>query len=484
MLALEVEYLTGRAVACLSNDRDTAEWPPHPGRLFMALVAAHMERDPGAIAERAALLWLESLMPPEISVTDADLRDVLDVYVPVNDNFGPDKVPKTGFSPSVIKDKVRVLPERRSKQARTFPSVTPLTPFVFFIWPEVGPEPFAEHRQALEQLAANVTYLGHSSSLVRVAVSENPPRSRYVPSDEGTTILRVPTRGRLDELAACYQAQRRPSAGFFCSYAEVIPSKSEAASIFGSLLTFQLSGPVLSLPATQRLTSTIREAVMERSEIQPAPEILSGHTLDGAPSQLDHVAYIPLAFVDHRFADGLVRGFAAVIPKSVSPDDRRTVIRALARLDKVWFDASAKWAVTRVDRDEGIESLKAWPYERSSRSWATVTPMVFDQFPKNRPGRDASAIIARACRRIGLPDPIAVEVSHVSRVCGVPTSPEFGVTSKTGLPARLYAHVSLLFDRKVKGPVLLGAGRYQGLGLFRPGTRSRGRRQGRRHHDA
>ena len=107
MLALEVEYLTGRSVASMPNDRDQAEWPPHPGRLFMALVAAHMERDPGDSAERAALLWLEGLSPPEISAADADPRDVLEVFVPVNDNFGPDKVPKGGFSAGVVAEKVR-----------------------------------------------------------------------------------------------------------------------------------------------------------------------------------------------------------------------------------------------------------------------------------------------------------------------------------------------------------------------------------------
>src|SRR5207253_1196650 len=102
MFALEVEYLTGRAAASKSNDRDTAEWPPHPGRLFMALVAAHLERDPDDPAERAALLWLEGLKPPELSASEASERDVLDVFIPVNDNFGPDKVPKGGFSPSVV----------------------------------------------------------------------------------------------------------------------------------------------------------------------------------------------------------------------------------------------------------------------------------------------------------------------------------------------------------------------------------------------
>jgi CRISPR-associated protein Csb2 len=467
MLALEVEYLTGRSVASMPNDRDQAEWPPHPGRLFMALVAAHMERDPADAAERAALLWLEGLPPPEVSAEDADPRDVLEVFVPVNDNFGPDKVPKGGFSAAVVKEKVRVMPERRSKQSRTFPSVTPRSPTVFFAWPEVAPDQLAEHREALERLAANVTCLGHSSSMVRVALRHDPPAARYMPSDEGTLILRVPTPGRLKDLIACYQSQRRPSAGFFCSYAEVGPPKHEAPSLFGSLLTFRLTGPGLPLTATQRLASVIREAVMERCEIDPAPEILSGHATDGAPSRRDHVAYVPMAFVDHRFADGRIRGFAVIIPRSASADERRIVLRALARLEGIWFDQSMEWSIRRADRDEGVKSLDAMDYERPSRSWATVTPMVFDRFPKERDGREAEAIIGRACRRIGLPAPIAVEVSHVSRLRGVPTSPEFRIVPKPGVPVRPYAHVSLLFDRPVRGPVLLGAGRYQGLGLFR-----------------
>src|SRR5262249_37902283 len=111
MFALEVEYLTGRAVASKLDDRDAAEWPPHPGRIFMALVAAHLERDPEDAAERAALLWLEGLKPPEISAAEASHREVLDVFVPVNDNLGPDKVPKGGFSASVVADKIRVLPD-------------------------------------------------------------------------------------------------------------------------------------------------------------------------------------------------------------------------------------------------------------------------------------------------------------------------------------------------------------------------------------
>ena len=128
----------------------------------------------------------------------------------------------------------------------------------------------------------------------------------------------------------------------------------------------------------------------------------------------DHLeAYFPLAFVDHRFADGMIRGFAVAIPKDVNGEERRIALRALACLKKVWFNRSSEWTVKRVDDEDAMESLKSRFYERLSRSWATVTPMVFDQFPKDRPARRLGDHLP-ACLRIGLPDPIAVEVSHVS----------------------------------------------------------------------
>src|SRR3954466_11914979 len=85
MLALGIEFLTGRYVATAYNDRRRAEWPPHPARVFSALVATHFEdpeRDP---RERDALLWLERQAAPEIHGTEARPRDVVDVFVPVND---------------------------------------------------------------------------------------------------------------------------------------------------------------------------------------------------------------------------------------------------------------------------------------------------------------------------------------------------------------------------------------------------------------
>ena len=64
MIALGIRYLCGHAAAT-DLARQKPEWPVHPGRVFLAMAAAHYET--GAYpAERAALEWLEGAGPPEI----------------------------------------------------------------------------------------------------------------------------------------------------------------------------------------------------------------------------------------------------------------------------------------------------------------------------------------------------------------------------------------------------------------------------------
>ena len=59
MLAIGIRYLQGIAVGS-HGEHGRVEWPPHPARVFMAMVAAHYQTGADA-AERAALRWLEEL---------------------------------------------------------------------------------------------------------------------------------------------------------------------------------------------------------------------------------------------------------------------------------------------------------------------------------------------------------------------------------------------------------------------------------------
>jgi CRISPR-associated protein Csb2 len=477
MLVMEVEYLTGRAVATERHDRESPEWPPHPGRLFSALVAACHEADLTEAereAGRQALRWLEVLDPPAIAVSTALARDVVPVFVPVNDAQAPDVKSSRAPTARQVGAAVEVLPERRPKQPRFFPSVTPERAIVHFVWrPAYNVD---DHRPALARLAGCVTYLGHSSSLVRVSLAESHADITLEPAADGSRVFRVPTRGRLRDLERDYQRQARPSPGSYQAYREVGPrgrsTPPGAASVFGDLIICRLRGPSLPLAGTLRLTTAVRDTLISQANRTTArvPELLSGHTADGGVTKEDHVAYVPLANVGpHRYADGLIKGFALVLPRGLGrfSNERREVLRALVEVTEIAFGAQGPWQVEIPVAGEEQQSLRPGPYVGPSRAWATITPVLCDRFPKDKDGQRVEDVIRESCLRVLGVEPRVIEVSPVSRHRGVPPSHAFGRIRKPGEPPRHRTHAFLAFDREVRGPVLLGAGRFAGLGLFR-----------------
>jgi CRISPR-associated protein Csb2 len=77
--------------------------------------------------------------------------------------------------------------------------------------------------------------------------------------------------------------------------------------------------------------------------------------------------------------------------------------------------------------------------------------------------------VIEAVRRIGLPTPAEVQVLRSCVVAGTANPaqfPRFPIDEKR--PQRVLVHVRLRFDEPVQGPILIGAGRYQGLGLCLP----------------
>src|SRR5690606_5552199 len=152
MLVLEVEWLTGICRAAHDPANETPDWPPQPDRIFSALTAswgAHGEDKAG----RAALEWLEALPPPRCEAVEGCARNTAIAYVPVNDTSGTN---------------IHVLPERRIRQARQFPAVVLVqdtTTHLRLVWDADTPD--VEIRQALDELAKDTSYIGHSSSVVR-----------------------------------------------------------------------------------------------------------------------------------------------------------------------------------------------------------------------------------------------------------------------------------------------------------------------------
>ena len=542
MFALEVEFLTGRYVATAFDDRSRGEWPPHPARLYAALVDAWTtggDMDPD---EAAALEWLATLAPPEIHASPASFRDTPTVFVPVNDAAvlrqqaglyadlaaaaaaladahdardlseaargravakAERQVAKTHTRAQALgqaggdKGHPTVLPDLRVRQPRTFPSATPERPGIVFSWPLAQPN--AAHRAALGALARRVVRLGHSSSFVVCTVGSPPPgTAEWTPDPAGTETLRVPAA---DQLALLVEAHAHHQGveprvlpfrvAAYRAGPAATPRVVPTSTLAGEWLVFeQVDGPRLATHQTLRVATALRGALMSAADQPPTPA-LSGHRADGRPVSGAHAAFLALPFVASRYADGHLLGTAVLLPQTLEAEARDDVLRAVGRLERTAGPDDAEGAirltlgragVIRLRRVRGIASQRALQpqtWSRPSVRWATVTPIALDRNPGNLHSRvsevaqtaatRAEATIAAACERIGLPRPVQVTVSMAPLLRATLPATQFppfpAAKAKT---RRVLVHAELRFDQPVSGPIVLGAGRFRGLGLLRP----------------
>jgi CRISPR-associated protein Csb2 len=124
-------------------------------------------------------------------------------------------------------------------------------------------------------------------------------------------------------------------------------------------------------------------------------------------------------------------------------------------------------------------SLRPDTWCRPSYRFVTVTPIALDRNPGNlrsnqhhtahKASVEAQRSIADACTRIGLPRAVSVEVSLTSSLPGVaPVRAFLPWPAQPGRTPRVRVHAEVCFAEPVRGPVLLGAGRFFGLGLCLP----------------
>ena len=250
-------------------------------------------------------------------------------------------------------------------------------------------------------------------------------------------------------------------------------------SVFDSrLLVLGISGKRVSLSATLKLTTALRGLLMKACPEQPPPEWFSGHRPDGTPTSEPHLALAPLPFVGAQHADGRIMGLAVVLPAKLDPQeaggclhpilhDRETGLPREHRLfGGQWFECRLQLET----RERPPMNLDGRSWTRPSRVWATVTPVVLNRhFDGKNKWDQAAESVKDMCEHIGLPRPREVLIHPVSRVEGVPTAREFPrLVRKSDGGRRSHNHAVIVFDEPVRGPVLVGAGRFRGYGWCRP----------------
>lgn len=480
MLAMEVEYLMGRVLASQYNDRRAVEWPPHPARLFAALVAAYEECELDNEAKQA-LEWLEALPEPSIYANPPEnegwVRDVYNIFVPANDNNEQFKKKNDGKK-SIFPKIVEGINIARSRSERWFPAFTPYDRHVWFIWKETDNED--KFIPALQLIAERITYLGHSMSPVRVFIDNDPPAPTLTPSMEGELMLRVTGKGRLHYLETLYELRKQnetiqPRLGKVARY----KVKGEQpiitfASLFQRSYIFRrISGIGLPLEWSYTLVNIVRRALLKRVNDIHQYEVISGHDASGQPTKKPHLAIIPLPDAGHRYADGHIMGFALLLPDDIDPQSLEAFEDAIYDFSELKLGRYGEWKIERINADQTQvpKALRLTTYTQKSAIWASVTPVIFGHHPKKSqvgPGKNGGKVFAELCKMIGLPEPAEARIGPISIFSGVPKASEFERPGKSQINGKLSAHVWLRFAEPVRGPVLIGAGRFLGFGLCRP----------------
>lgn len=490
-LVIEANFLSSVIMAAAKTDRSEPEWPIQPSRVFSALVEALHQihvHDPTRAQAEAAVLWLETLEPPEVhaAAEDGSVRPLS--YVPFNDAVYDDRI-KSKRVETCLPD------SPRRKKARVSPGVSVPVPVIRYAW-RVDLGQMTEHRAALQLLLSRVASLGRAVNFVIMRLLEVPPEvlphfdmlERWVPSPRGGRRMRVFGPGRLAHLRRLYNEGKPVDYGpanFYLRIGEEPPPEAIAGPWSTLWTVFTLVGCRLTAADTEGIAKAIRRTLVIRAAELGIPAddgalvdpFISGHQPDGSPARIERLAVVPLANVMNAYADGRIMGFAVAMPACATMGQWQAMSAlffgddGVPSLDRILV-GRGQVRIGQVSRR--VQALSPERYVATSAVWTTVTPILLSRRPDKGRAPTSPEVrderirlqVARDCVASGLPAPVRVEVGPASPLEGVGHARAFR-QDRSG-PARWAVHATLFFGRPVQGPLLVGAGRYNGLGLLVP----------------
>lgn len=477
MLCVTVELLDGMIAAgapddiALTGSEDEGEWPPSPARLLAALVAADGTGQRCRVTDGSELAVLEAAGPP---VVIADPRRDVAVTPQV-----PRYVPEDRHARGAVQEYVA----RKATLVRPAPRLAPRTPTVVYAWEhlEIDPETF----EALRLRAARVGYLGTAACSARVTVHSRAPEGaladstrRWEPDTAGSVDLPVPFDGLvkvLDRMHEGFSDGEPVRRSWYPSERASYRAPDERAASHApdvDVVWLRLHGS-LSGRHVLRLTQALRGAVLNAYEqhvarsAEDVPAVLHGHGLSGP--DYEHVAWLALPDVGHRYATGRIHGAAIVLPADTDAGIRegvRTAVRAVGELHLPGGTA------IEVSPSAGeARPLAALPrrWTRPAERWQSAFPVVHERFVRPQPDLNE---IARWCTHAGFPPPVDARLCRVPMATGaVSLMPHEAKRSHD--ERRPYSHLELQFADPVRGPMALGHMRHFGVGLMMPATQQR-----------
>ena len=480
--------------------------PPSPARLFQALVAGAGLSGPLCVHESEALKWLEEREPPLIASPLVVTGQSVKTYVPNND------------LDAMGGDALRIGQIRTTKtiQPRVFDHAIPW----LYVWGLDQNEENERHAQTICALAERLYQFGRGVDMAWAwgevlgddeieARLSNYPGLVHRPSRGGGRTLACPTGGSLASLEARYAASirrfttegrgkaarqlfsQRPKPRFAQVAYESPPSQRvyelRDGTTGASYGVWPLArAPKLIVWLRDGAVARLRKALPDRSsEIE---RILVGRKTDGADDgpTSQRVKIVPLPSIGHYQADRGIRRILVEVPAScpLRADD---VYWAFSGLDLNDLETGEVLdLILTPSSDESMLSHYGVADHIPSRVWRTVTPAALPDAAKRRriePTRVAAEVKGGA-ERAAEQMRAAAAVTQALRHAEVRTAVESvrvqrepfeakGERVESFAPGTRFAkerlwHVEITFNAPIAGPLVIGDGRFLGLGVLAP----------------
>ena len=465
-------------------------WPPSPGRLFQAFVAASADGAAISAADENALRWLEALEPPRIAALPVRRGRAFKLYVPNND------------LDTIGGDPARVGEIRVSKHWRPcfFDSEQP----VLYVWDFESGEAEAAR---ISMIAARLYQLGRGIDMAWA-------RGQVLERDEAEVVLRshpglirqpggagataIPQFGTLDSLLDRYRRKRGrlmtvgagrksrqlftqpPKASFRHTGYDTPPRRLhfEVRRAEGSFAPRPLVSVALLIVGL-RDAATMRLQKSLPNKAQLFEKLIVGRSAGPGDLAL-RIRLIPVPSIGTSHTDPSIRRILVEIPPDcpIRVDDLRWALSGLEPRDP---QTGEIWPGRLVSTDDARMVQR---FVGPSRTFKSVTPLALPIARRRIDSTRVSDDMKGGMERVDEERSAVGAVMQALRHVGVRTSPidvrvqrePFQLRGEraenfapgTRFPKERLWHASVTFLEPVAGPLILGDGRFLGLGLMAP----------------
>ena len=483
------------------RDGSELEWPPSPLRLFQALVAASAARWREALFHDyavPALNWLARQQAPDIIAPTAEASSTYRISVP---NNAMDIVAAAWTRGNYTSKDAQPSTHRTLKSIRATRLLD--SDSVHYLWPLSEPltdevrgfvETLSAASRSLVALGWGIDLVAGDGRMIAASEVDKFPGERWRPTSAPSDhALRFPVPGTLEALMALHQAflGRLSGGDSFIpvpplSVFDTIGYRRDAEPVSRpfaafSILKMDASGfrPFDPVRRTHIVAAMIRHAAASAAASagrsrERINTLIHGHAPDGtgrarSEDGFPRLSYLPLPSIEKR-GNG----------KTVVSSIRRVLVAGpLGGATEVGWARRALNGRELIDEDTrgttAVLSLlpandgRIRRYIDPSSVWATVTPVVLPGYDSSNPAKTEKRLRA-AIKQAGFAPPLADQATLEWRQVGF--LPGLDLARRSLTPAHLAAypryHVRIRWPDKVKvrGPVVIGGGRYCGLGLF------------------